>query len=300
MAEQNIYYTYYEMDRMPGDPSIKIKRYVDTNTVPSIQKYALALYGMGEESFEAGSLMENGSQPYYECCYVTSGELFFRCENESKILKKGDIFLIRPGQNFFLKNKGNEKAVRKYVILHPGPIAALLLDFGILSEIICPNLTEPEKIEEYISKIHANGKIQNEYTLHTISSLCYSLVTEIARQCEWHDKSSEFKRITFLMARLPARKYTTTSLAADCGVSVRTLYNLFKKEKNCSPIEYLIRMRMQLAEWYFMREDLAISDVANICGYKNIPFFTREFKKHTGLPPSAWIKANRTNGKNKG
>ena len=101
------------------------------------------------------------------------------------------------------------------------------------------------------------------------------------------------------MARLPARKYTTASLAADCGVSVRTLYNLFMKEKNCSPVEYLIRSRMGMAQFLFKHEDLAVSDVAVLCGYNNIPFFTREFKKRTGMTPAAFAREHRNKKKGK-
>lgn len=292
------YYIYYDIDRLPGDPAVRVKKYVDTSIEVPVQKYALGMFSISEELFLPGGGIENGSQPYYECCCIVSGELEIRCGKEKKLLKKGDMFLIHPHQNFFLKNAGKENAARRSVFIHPGPVAGLLLDHGILAETLFPSLTEAERVYEYFSSLQKACEEQNEYTLHLVSSLCYSLITEIARQCEWHDKSSEFKRITFLMARLPARKYTTTTLAADCGVSVRTLYNLFKKEKNCSPIEYLIHLRMSLAKWYFLREDLAISDVANLCGYNNIPFFTREFKKHTGMTPGAWIKEHK-NRKNK-
>ena len=289
-------YIFYDRDRNPGDPSLRQKRYVDSNTAPPVQKYALGLYAVGEETFAPGSAMENGETNYYECSLVTAGELFFRCGNVKKLLHAGELFLARPGQNFFLENRGKGTAVRKHAVIHSGPVAGLLLDHGILAETFFPFLAEPERVEKLLSSLmEACGK-NDVLAPHAVSTLCYSLLTEISRQSEWHDKSSEFKRITFLMARLPARRYTVPSLAEDCKVSVRTLYNLFMREKNCSPMEYLIRERMKLAEWYLSREDLAVSDVANLCGYRNVPFFTRVFKARNGMTPAAFARLRR-NGK---
>ena len=296
MAEKELY-TYYDIERISGDPSVRVKRYVDSSSGRGIHKFALGMYSAGEETFMPGGMIENGLQPYYECCYIAGGELFFRCGEQKKVLKKGDVFLIHPRQNFTLENQCQETAVRKYINFHPGPVAALLMEHGILAETVFPNLPDLQRVQEYFASLMQACEKQNEHTLHTVSSLCYSLITEIAGQCEWHDKSNEFKRITYLMARLPARKYTTSTLAADCGVSVRTLYNLFMKEKNCSPIEYLIQQRIKMAEWYLMREDLAVSDVANLCGYNNIPFFTREFKKRMGMTPAAFAREHRNKGK---
>ena len=296
MAEKELY-TYYDIERISGDPSVRVKRYVDSSAGRGIHKFALGMHCIGEESFASGGTVENGLQPYYECSIISDGELSFRYGEQKKILKKGDVFLCHPRQNFFLENRGQETAVRKYIVFHPGPLVALLMDHGILAEMVLLNLSELQRVQEYFARIRQECEKQNEYTLHTISTLCYSLITEIARQCEWHDKSNEFKRITYLMARLPARKYTTSSLAADCGVSVRTLYNLFMKEKNCSPVEYLIQQRIIMAKWYLMREDLAVSDVANLCGYNNIPFFTREFKKRIGVTPAAFAREHRNKGK---
>ena len=292
-------YVYYDNDRIAGDPSVKVKKYVDTSITPNVQMYAVGMYAAGEETYAPGGSMKNMPQPYYEVVCITAGEFFFSCGSKKKHLKKGDFLLIRPKQNFSLENRGNEIAVRRYVILHPGPVVSLLLDFGILSEMLFLSITEKERIYGYMDELFRVCQEQSGYVIHTISTLCYSLLTEITRQCEWHDKSSEFKRITYLMARLPARKYTTASLAADCGVSVRTLYNLFMKEKNCSPVEYLIRSRMGMAQFLFKHEDLAVSDVAVLCGYNNIPFFTREFKKRTGMTPAAFAREHRNKKKGK-
>lgn len=294
---KKLLYTYFDIERLPGDPSVRQKRYVDCNSGRGFHKFALEMYCLGEESFAPGGTLENGFQPYYEFSIVSEGELSFRSGEYKKVLKKGDVFLIHSRQNFFLENRGKDMAVRKYIVFHPGSLAALLFEHGILAEMVFPNLSELERVEEYFARILQECEKQDEYTLHTISTLCYSLITEIARQCEWHDKSNEFKRIIYLMGRLPARKYTTSTLAADCGVSVRTLYNLFMKEKNCSPIEYLIQQRIKMAEWYLLQEDLAVADVANLCGYNNIPFFTREFKKRMGMTPAAFAREHRNKGK---
>ena len=68
----------------------------------------------------------------------------------------------------------------------------------------------------------------------------------------------------------------------------------FQKETGQKFSNYLVEMRIQRAKELFMtRRDIKIQDVAQLVGCGNNPYyFTKIFKKATGMTPSAFISRN--------
>ena len=55
-----------------------------------------------------------------------------------------------------------------------------------------------------------------------------------------------------------------------------------------SPMKYIIYLRMQKAVELLKRKTFSISQIAYALGYKNQFYFSKEFKKYFGLPPSKY------------
>lgn len=65
----------------------------------------------------------------------------------------------------------------------------------------------------------------------------------------------------------------------------------FKKETGVTPLEYMIRLRMKKAESMLAEMhtiEFSVAEVAALCGYENPLYFSRVFKKHFGVSPSAY------------
>ena len=62
----------------------------------------------------------------------------------------------------------------------------------------------------------------------------------------------------------------------------------FKKYLEVSPIDYLIRIRLEHASSLLMNKSLSISEIAYLVGYNDIYHFSKIFKKHKGKSPSAY------------
>jgi len=69
------------------------------------------------------------------------------------------------------------------------------------------------------------------------------------------------------------------------GLSEQYLCRLFKSTVGQRPIEYILRKRIDIARAYLDKTDLAISDIAEKCGFHNTSYFYRNFKKFTGTSP---------------
>ena len=83
-------------------------------------------------------------------------------------------------------------------------------------------------------------------------------------------------------------------LAAQTGISVSHFSAIFKKETGFSPIDFLIRQRIQYASQLLVTSQEPISVVATIVGYDDPYFFSRSFRKIMGCSPRAYRTQNRS------
>lgn len=74
-------------------------------------------------------------------------------------------------------------------------------------------------------------------------------------------------------------------MANITGVTPPYLSRLFKKELGVNYIHYINQLRIEKAKELLNSPHFKIMDIANIVGYGNVNYFSRTFKKITGLSP---------------
>lgn len=79
-------------------------------------------------------------------------------------------------------------------------------------------------------------------------------------------------------------------LTALCGVSESTLKKLFLKKFGVSPVRYIIQLKIRHACDLLRTERYTVTRTAELCGYRNVYFFSRQFKEYTGVSPQTFIK----------
>lgn len=91
---------------------------------------------------------------------------------------------------------------------------------------------------------------------------------------------------------------TLDSLADLAGLAPTYLCRAFKKYTGRSVFAYLLERRLQAAMFRLRSSDDKIIAVAFDCGFNDLSFFNRAFKRLTGMSPGAWRARQR--GKNAG
>jgi len=77
-------------------------------------------------------------------------------------------------------------------------------------------------------------------------------------------------------------------LAAAQGYGPGYFARLFKAVTGTSMSEHLVRSRINRARTLLAAHDLSIGEVADRLGYRDVYFFSRQFKKYAGCAPGKY------------
>jgi AraC-like DNA-binding protein len=102
---------------------------------------------------------------------------------------------------------------------------------------------------------------------------------------------SDLPAIRFAMEQMVGdlkRSWRVGELAKLCGLSERHFFRRFKLETGVSPIDWLRRERIRLAQGKLLNGAKRVKEVCDEVGYHDVFFFSRDFKRHTGACPSQY------------
>jgi len=77
-------------------------------------------------------------------------------------------------------------------------------------------------------------------------------------------------------------------LAAKAGYTRSHFSRLFRHQTGLSPRQYVINARIALAKELLRGSTLSVSEIALRAGYGDVFMFSRQFRRRTGQPPSAY------------
>lgn len=77
-------------------------------------------------------------------------------------------------------------------------------------------------------------------------------------------------------------------LAALVSISQYYFCRLFKRSMGIAPHQYLLQQRIERSKQLLKQKELAIADIALLCGFKNQSHFTTFFRKSTGVTPKVY------------
>lgn len=83
---------------------------------------------------------------------------------------------------------------------------------------------------------------------------------------------------------------TIEEVSNAAGFSATYFSSLFKKETGSTFLEYLSKIRMAAAKDILKKTNINIAVICEQVGYSDVKYFTKSFKKHTGLKPNEYRK----------
>lgn len=84
------------------------------------------------------------------------------------------------------------------------------------------------------------------------------------------------------------RKITLDDIAGQVYLSRSYISSLFKEETGCSLTGYINHVRIEQSKRLLADNKIALVDIAGLCGFEDQSYFTKVFKKETGMPPNRY------------
>jgi AraC-like DNA-binding protein len=95
-------------------------------------------------------------------------------------------------------------------------------------------------------------------------------------------------RVLALLHDAPAQGWTLDALAAQAGTSRSVLAERFVHFIGQPPMQYLRKLRMQLASRLLVEDGAKVVSIAAAVGFGSEAAFSRAFKKSVGISPNEW------------
>lgn len=262
------------------------------NRIPFLNTGVLFLAGYGESTFLPGKeLPSQICQPYWSFQLINSGKLSVKQQGKGAFtLKKGDFFITRPGQTYVFKVIGDELLKKRYVMISHGVLITLLCEQGpAADQTVFPGV-DPQMVSQVFDSIMLLALSGGKDMQKKLSGIVYNFLLQILPEERQMELPGDLSRIIADIHGNITERLTVKAMASKYNIGERTLNRLFLKYMNCTPIQYVIRTRMMYAKQMLRSEGLGIENIARVCGYKSFAFFSKEFKRHSGMTPGEYRK----------
>jgi len=96
-----------------------------------------------------------------------------------------------------------------------------------------------------------------------------------------------FKATAYIKENL-GDKISLDQVAEQVYLSKSYFCRIIKEELNCTFTEYVNRLRVERSKYLLRNTDVSIAEIANTVGFGDQSYFTRIFKKQTGVAPGKY------------
>lgn len=100
-----------------------------------------------------------------------------------------------------------------------------------------------------------------------------------------YESSDIWNKVLKYIEKNYSSKIQAQDIYKELYISERTLYYLFKTNTQETFLEFLTRYRIEKAKHFLLTSTMSVSQVAERVGIKDHYYFSRLFKKHTGVTP---------------
>lgn len=256
---------------------------------------SLMVYNVGFQKCPPGYGWGPGVRDHYLLHYIVSGKGCYQTEGETYQIGAGQAFLSYPDQPIYYCADKNDPW-EYYWVGFSGPAAPLLLaqtSFGRQKPVI--SLEAGERMRQGLLDIYkARG---SDYPSAVRMAGYLQAVIGILMEggaCEQQKGTYEHanRAAAFLQQNYSAA-IGVEEAAAHVGISRSHLYRAFQTEFGCSPSAYLTSYRVQRARQLLKHSDLAVGVVAVSVGFEDPLYFSRVFRRETGMSPSEYREKNK-------
>ncbi|MBE7043399.1 MAG: helix-turn-helix domain-containing protein [Ruminococcaceae bacterium] len=271
---------------------------------------------IGDEREENVGVMHKHN--FIEIAYVISGSAHHFMDNINYEVRKGDLVIVNYGvPHAFVPIKDTEEDFSTYDLLFTTDFFEITsidsYDFSALasSYLFYSLFADGEPLNHSLNLIRSGAKdfgelfrkIYDEYIgrqsgfMNMIRAYLIQIITQIFREIDHKTdvtSTNEQKSVVNKAIDYMKQNYNTPinldNLVADIFLSKDYFRQLFKTTTGMSVTDFIQRTRIEEACKLLATTNRSVFDIAGNCGFMDVKFFYKTFKKITGKTPSEFRK----------
>ena len=241
--------------------------------------HTVALYESNATAYPS-TFIYNPKLPCYELIYFLSGE---------GITQFGDqTFQEVPGSIRYLPKNSNAD---KYTVTKtiPGICIDIYFDTTDPMPLFASSFKNMEPMRSLFEKIYNiwSEKKPGYYT--RAMSLVYDIIYRFKMHSEDYLAKSQriklSKAYDYMLENYKNTSFDYKIMCEQSGLSYSYFKELFIRQYGASPVKYVTHLKIALAKELLITQQYSITEIASICGFENIYYFSTVFKKETGISP---------------
>lgn len=218
--------------------------------------------------------------------YITGGKgTFCGCPFE-----KGDVVMTVPGETEIHKSNETDPYEAYWIMFRGGEAREMLKKLALPehNRVFRFDLYETcaQIIRKAVFDITPENELEEFFLLQSALSEIFAAHSQKTQTVP--DLQTPSSRAKKFIDNNFFRPINVSELAKSCHCGRSTLYKTFKTDYGKSPLEYLLSVRIEKSKQLLSdkKNGLSISEIAQISGFDDPLYFSRVFRKKTGMSPS--------------
>lgn len=245
----------------------------------------------------AGFLVDrpNGSGDYAFMHWLTRAKI--RIDGAETVEREGGCIIFRPGDPQWFGSDVFTPFGNNWFHFQGGGVAPLLAESGLpVNRVI--RLRDDSFIEPILNLLQRECMKRPLLWRRMAASAIERLLVEMARALGGVSvrlKSNReaglkevFENLRYEVQERCTDPWTLQAMADRVHLSPSRFGRLYREFFDANPVDDLIRMRIAKAEYYLCMTNMPVGGVAEVCGFSDVYYFSRQFKNKTGETPSAY------------
>ncbi|SEN76206.1 AraC family transcriptional regulator [Paenibacillus sp. OV219] len=223
----------------------------------------------------------------YDLFYVWSGSGEVILNGMPYQVSKGSCFLFRPGDHTSATHNPQKPLVLTYIHFDiDEQVDIVPQSYRMLNETVDFEHLLSRYVRLFLVKTYA---AEEEAQLILKQLMIYLLREDMESPIERkgsNQLTEAIHEVANYIRQNPGIVHRVEDLALRAQLSPRYFSIKFKEMIGTSVQTYMIRTRIERAQHLLMHAGMNVTEVADALGYRDIFFFSRQFKQYTGKSPS--------------
>lgn len=215
-------------------------------------------------------------QPFYDRCHMGMEEYVFPVMIKRQVIgyfTVGEFYSDREKADAFIKECAAQTKLEIETLIEKSHSASRVVDFDI-DELVVDMSILTYCIAEYASD---NVSIEEEQKQES-DQQSRNYVVDTAKEYIFANYNKDV---------------TLDAIARACFCNSSYLSYIFKKKTGMKVSEYINSFRINRAKFYLSISDFTITQISEKVGFNDSGYFSRVFKKITGISPDAFRKSEK-------